>query len=82
MLRPFIAAFLFSISTWRVAPIPTVPNHAEGAPGPSPLGTGDGGAPCPLLPIGSILALHGGTLNLIHSLSKPVPPAKPGGGGA
>jgi hypothetical protein len=29
-------------SSWRVAPIPvTVPNHAEGAPGPSLLGTGD-----------------------------------------
>ena len=27
---------------WRVAPVPvTVPYHVEGAPGPSPLGTGD-----------------------------------------
>jgi hypothetical protein len=31
---------------WRVAPIPvTVPNHDEGATGPSPLGTGEESVP-------------------------------------
>jgi len=27
--------------TRRVAPVSIIPNHAEGATGPSPLGTGD-----------------------------------------
>jgi len=36
-----LSAFFF----WRVAPVPVrFPNPAEGAPGPSPLGTGDGSA--------------------------------------
>jgi hypothetical protein len=39
----------------RVAPVPMIfPNHAEGAPGPTLLGTGDGGAhPARALPCGA-----------------------------
>jgi hypothetical protein len=37
--------FHFLTFSWRVAPVlTTFPNRAAGAPGPSPLGTGEGGA--------------------------------------
>ena len=35
---------MLGVESWRVAPVPmSFPNHVEGAPGPSHLGTGESG---------------------------------------
>jgi hypothetical protein len=46
VLATLMGAAQCAIVGWRVAPIPMIfSNHAEGAPGPSLLGTGDGTNP-------------------------------------
>ena len=55
--RPGTSAAQAAQPWWRVASVPErFPNHAEGAPGPSPLGTGDGSAALPKLLPGGVFS--------------------------